>query len=158
MADAENTDLWSKPVGELPLQKPLIVHEDTSIQSCINSMQEQHIGCTVVTDENDAMVGVFTERDVMVEYIGTPLSGETPIKEVMTPNAYSISPGMMVSEAIDFFGAHKIRHLPVCSEDRKLIGLLSIRVLTNYIAEHLPEDVLNLPPTADVVSQQPEGA
>ena len=158
MANAEKADLWSKPVKELPLQTPLVVRENTPIQACINSMQEQHTGCAIVTDENETMTGVFTERDVMVEYIGTPLSGETAIKEVMTANAYSIRPETTISEAIDFFGEHKIRHLPVCSQDRKLIGLLSIRVLTDYISEHLPEDVLNLSPTEGVVPPQAEGA
>lgn len=158
MANEEKSDLWSKPVNELPLQTPLVVNEQTPIQTCIEAMQQQHSGCTVVVDDNDAMTGVFTERDIMVEYIGTPLSGDTPIKEVMTANAYSILPETKVSEAIDFFGAHKIRHLPVCDEQRKLIGMLSIRVLTDYISEHLPEDVLNLPPAEGVVSQQAEGA
>jgi len=45
MANAEKADLWSKPVKELPLQTPLVVRENTPIQSCINSMQEQHTGC-----------------------------------------------------------------------------------------------------------------
>jgi CBS domain-containing protein len=158
MADTEKPDLWSKPIKELPLQEPMVVREETTIQVCINMMQEQRTGCAIVVDENEAMTGVFTERDVMVEYIGTPLSSETAIKEVMTADAYSIPPEMTVSEAIDFFGEHKIRHLPVCTPEKKLIGLLSIRVLTDYIAEHLPEDVLNLPPTEGAIAPQAEGA
>jgi len=163
MADKANIEasthqaIWSKPVSSLPLQEPLVIAEETSLQSCVEQMQERRIGCAVIVDEGGTIAGIFTEKDVMVKYIGTPLSGQTPIKEVMTPKTLYLQPESTISEAIDFFGEHHIRHLPICRQRRNLAGLLSIRVLTDYIAEHLPEDVLNLPPQEGIVSQEAAG-
>ncbi len=159
MADAKpNQDFWDTPVKELPLQDALIVREDASVKSTIDAMQERKTGCAVVLNESDEMTGVFTERDVLVKYVGTELSGDTPIRKEMTPNAIYIEPDKTVSEAISFFGKNSVRHLPVCIDRKDIAGLLSIRVLTDYISEHLPEDILNLPPQPGVVSQNMEGA
>jgi len=148
---------WSKPIGNLSLQQPLVVLETTAVAACIDGMQEQNIGCAVVVDETEHVTGIFTERDVMTKFIGTSLDSETPVREVMTPNALCLDPDATVSDAIDFFGKHKIRHVPVCRRKQDLSGLLSIRVLTTFIAENLPEHILNLPPQEGMVSQEAAG-
>ena len=158
MPNAKNQPFWEKPVASMPLQKPVVMTERDSIKDCIQAMQDNHTGCVFITDETHTMTGIFSERDVMVKYIGTPLGGDTPVKEVMTSNILTIDPEATVSQAVYFFGKHHIRHLPVCKEKNKLVGLLSIRVLTNFIAEHLPEDILNLPPQHDIVSTEADGA
>ena len=158
MPNAKNKPFWEKPVAAMPLQVPVVMMEGDSIKDCIQAMQDNHTGCVFITDESRTMTGIFSERDVMVKYIGTPLSGDTCVKEVMTGNVLTIDPDATVSQAVDFFGKHHIRHLPVCKEKNKLVGLLSIRVLTNFIAEHLPEDILNLPPKQDIVSTEADGA
>ena len=149
---------WSRPIGNLPLQQPLVVSEGTSVAACIDGMQDQSIGCAVVVDETEHITGIFTERDVMTKFIGSSLDSETPVREVMTPNALCLDPDASVSDAVDFFGRHQIRHVPVCRQKQDLSGLLSIRVLTNFIAENLPEHILNLPPQEGMVSQEAAGA
>ncbi|MCH9021249.1 MAG: CBS domain-containing protein [Planctomycetes bacterium] len=158
MPNAKDKPFWESPVAAMPLQVPVVMSEADSIKDCIKAMQDHHTGCVLIADENKVMTGIFSERDVMVKYIGTDLSGETPISQVMTSNVLTIDPDATVSQAVDFFGKHHIRHLPVCKETNKLVGLLSIRALTDFIAEHLPEDILNLPPKHDIVSTEADGA
>ena len=31
---------WSRPIGNLPLQQPLVVSEGTSVAACIDGMQD----------------------------------------------------------------------------------------------------------------------
>ena len=42
-------------------------------------------------------------------------------------------------------------------DDGNQVGLLSSRVILRYIADHFPEEVLNLPPVLDQVMPRPEG-
>jgi len=158
LSDKELLPFWSRPVSSLTLQDPLILQEETSVKDCINQMQARKTGLVVVVDDQERMTGVFSEKDVLVKYLDTPLSGDTPIKEVMTSNALYRTPETTVAQALDFFGENQIRHLPVLDRERKVTGLLSIRVLTDYISEHLPESILNLPPKDGVVSQEAAGA
>ena len=158
MSTKEVLPFWSRPVSTLPLQEALVIQEDATVKSCIDSMQQRNTGCVLVVDDHGHMTGVFTEMDVLAKYINTPLSGDTPIKKVMTLDALHRYPETTVAEAMDFFGKHKIRHLPIINRnDGQIRGLLSIRVLTDFIAEHLPESVLNLPPKDGVVSQEAAG-
>lgn len=158
MSDKKLLPFWSRPVSSLTLQDPLILQEETPVKDCIDQMQARKTGLVVVVDDQERMTGVFSEKDVLVKYLDTPLSGDAPIKEVMTSNALYRTPETTVSQALDFFGENQIRHLPVLDTERKVTGLLSIRVLTDYISEHLPESILNLPPKDGVVSQEAAGA
>lgn len=158
MTDKEKLPFWSRPLSMLTLQEPLIIQEDATVRSCIDSMQERDTGCVVVVNDAGKMTGVFTEKDIMAKYINTPLSGDTAIRKVMTADALYRDPDTTVAEAMDFFGEHHIRHLPIVEKDGRIAGLLSVRVLTDFIAEHLPESILNLPPKDGVVSQEAGGA
>ncbi len=158
MSEKEALPFWSRPLSSLPLQDPLILQQETPVKQCVEQMQARKTGLVVVVNDQKEMTGVFSEKDVLVKYLDTPLSGDTPIKEVMTPSALFRTPDTTVAQALDFFGENHIRHLPILDAEHQVVGLLSIRVLTDFIAEHLPESILNLPPKEGVVSQEAAGA
>jgi len=149
---------WSKSVQGLSLQAPLVIQEGASIKSCISAMQDRNIGCAVILNEKGALSGIFTEHDVMNKFVGTDLSGDSPIKQIMSENVFHLEPEATVADAVDLFGEHHFRHVIVARKRRDIVGLLSIRVLTTFIAENLPKDILNLPPQTDAVSQEAGGA
>jgi CBS domain-containing protein len=43
----------------------------------------------------------------------------------------------------------KRRHLPVTDPNGKILGIISIRDLLAHVAEHFPDDFVNLPPDPD---------
>ena len=137
---------WKEPVGNLPLQKPVVLRPTSSISEAIAAMQKRKTGCVLIQDSDGNLVGIFTERDVMGKFVATDLSGDTPVQQVMTPDPITLPPDTSVSKAINFFGEKDFRHLPICGEDRKVLGLLSVRVMVDFMAENLPGEVLNLPP------------
>ena len=158
MSEKESLPFWSRRISSLTLQEPLILQEATPIKECIEQMQARKTGLVVIVDDQEKMTGVFSEKDVLVKYLDTPLSGDTLLSEVMTSNALYRTPETTVAQALDFFGENQIRHLPILDKEHKVVGLLSIRVLTDFIVEHLPENILNLPPKEGVISQEAAGA
>ncbi len=147
---------WEEPVGNLPLQKPVIEKVDSTIVQAIKSMQKNKTGCVLINNNKNELVGIFTERDVMLHFVGTDLGGETPLSEVMTEAPITLTPETSVAEVIKFLGQKKFRHLPI-GEDGKILGLLSVRVMVDFIAEHLPHAILNLPPEEGLVSKDTVG-
>ncbi|MBW2421027.1 MAG: CBS domain-containing protein [Deltaproteobacteria bacterium] len=82
-------NLLREPLSELPVEKPLIVSPTTTVTDAVRAMQGGHRGCVLVTDdgtETSRLVGIFTERDVLLRIVGKGRNpAALPIREVMTP-------------------------------------------------------------------------
>ena len=154
----QKTDFWSVSVGHIPLQTPIIVTEDTSIEATIRDMQTKKTGCVLVINKDKALSGIVTGRDIMEKFIATDLAKSTPIGKFMSRKVLSLSPDTLISDVVIFLGKTSIRHIPICHDPKNILGLLSVRNLITFIAENLPEEVLNLPPYGERISTETFGA
>lgn len=148
---------WKQSVENLPLKKPIIVSQNEAVANCIREMQTQARGSVLVADDAGTIIGIFTEHDVMQKYIGTPVAPTAPVKDVMTPNPIMLAPKQTVVEAAEVIRQSQKRHFPVGNDPRHVIGLLSVRNLVHFLAENLPQEVLNLPPDNANVAKSPGG-
>jgi CBS domain-containing protein len=148
---------YNEKIGLLPLQKPIILSEDTPLNKAIKEMQKCDTGCVLIKNGERRLIGIFTERDVMKKFIGTSLDPKTPIREVMTSDPVILSPDATVQETIQFLGEKQIRHLPIGINTERIVGLLSVRVLVDFLADHMPEEILNLPPDTTVLPRYTDG-
>src|SRR5262249_40419322 len=100
----------------------------------------------------------LTERDVMRRVLagGRPLT--TPVSECMTPDPVTVSSKESIRTAIERMEKGGYRHLPVLDERERLVGLLSIKRLVHYLAEHFPATVYCQPPDPRSVPARREGA
>ena len=57
-------------VEALGTHAPVEVDTQTSLAKAIRQMNSHQIGCVLVTDETDRLVGIFTERDVLMRVAG----------------------------------------------------------------------------------------
>lgn len=55
------------------------------------------------------------------------------IKDLMTPNPISVSPGASVAEASELMEKHGIRHLPVLDDQGQLVGLMTRTTLSKAL-------------------------
>lgn len=89
-------------------------------------LAEYQIGALVVV-ENEKMVGIFSERDYAREVILKGRSSKTTeIYDVMTHNVVSGKPSDTVQDAMRVMTSRNFRHLPVVSDDGKVVGILSL--------------------------------
>ena len=115
----------------------------------VDAMKAKGRGAVCV-EENGALVGIFTERDVVSRLDHTDaLWSHVLVKDVMTPHPTIVHPTASLAEAIRLFVQGKRRHLPIVDEHGALSGLLSVRDILSYIASKFPEDMMNLPPNPD---------
>jgi CBS domain-containing protein len=91
---------------------------------------------SVVVLEGDALAGIVTERDLvnLVAEGGDPKT--TTVGQRMTRNVDTVGPRSDIAEAAEHMARLKIRHLPVV-EDGRLVGIISIRDLTNWAVHEL---------------------
>lgn len=105
-----------------------------TVMDAINKMNEHGIGALVVT-EDDRVVGMFTERDVLRRVVGSDRSPtEMFVAEVMTREVVCTGAGEDLDEVRAVMKNRRIRHLPVCEGDGRLVGLISMGDLNAYDA------------------------
>jgi CBS domain-containing protein len=156
MTKRKKATFWSEPIGKVDLQTPAIVPSGTSIIDSVREMKNNHIGCVLVVDAKKKLIGILSNGDLMHNFVGTTLTGDTPVDEIMTTNPASVQTSLTVQEALEIFDSSRFRHLPVL-KGSKIEGILSVRGLMTFISEHLPHQVMNLPPDSSLVASRPSG-
>lgn len=128
-----------------------------TVAEAVALMRRERVGCLLVTD-GPRVVGIFTERDLMARVLaeGKPL--DTPVRECMTADPVTVLPKDSVGVAVRRMEEGGYRHLPVLDEQGRPVGILSVKRIVHYLAEHFPGTVYNQPPDPGVVQQQREGA
>ena len=103
------------------------VKPDTKIQDVVKLMSENHIGCVPVCDNNNDVCGIITDRDILLRSVACNKDAKsTPISEIMTANVCTCDENENINEAQDKMGKNQIRRLPVCDENNKLVGILTL--------------------------------
>ena len=147
---------WSEPIGKVDLQHPAVVSKGTTIIDAVKEMKYNQIGCVLVIDADQTIIGLLSNGDLMHEYVGSTLPGDTPVETIMTKDPFIASPELTVQEALEIFHSEPFRHMPILNGE-KIEGILSIRGLMAFIGEHLPIEVMNLPPDSSLIAARPSG-
>jgi signal-transduction protein with cAMP-binding, CBS, and nucleotidyltransferase domain len=103
------------------------VSPQASVFDALKLMAEKNLGAVMVVDENNQMIGIFTERDYARKIVlKGKTSLETPISEIMTSEMVTISTDQTLEECMNLMTKWHIRHLPILEKGR-LIGMVSMR-------------------------------
>jgi CBS domain-containing protein len=115
----------------------------TTAFQAIASMNDRRIGSLVVIDHYE-LVGIITERDVLVRLIAAELDVKTTrVGHVMTRQPITASSNTTVAEAMRIMTDRRCRHLPIC-DDGQLQGLISIGDLTNWVVREQERRIRDL--------------
>ncbi|HVW28959.1 MAG TPA: CBS domain-containing protein [Polyangiaceae bacterium] len=96
-----------------------------TVYTAIEKMVKHNIGALVVV-ENDALVGVITERDYLRRIaVEGRTSKTTPVAAIMSVRPATVTPNTTVQQCMQIMTDRRIRHLPVMSNGR-LAGIVSI--------------------------------
>jgi CBS domain-containing protein len=116
-------------VLDVILNKGDLVHSigpNESVLDAVNKMNQFKIGCLMVMD-GDHVVGIFTERDVLRRVIGEGRNvHEVTVGEVMTSEVVCCGPNTDLDDVSAIMKTRRVRHVPVCDDDGKLHGVVSI--------------------------------
>tara|TARA_A100001015_G_scaffold89501_1_gene99590 strand:+ start:42 stop:497 length:456 start_codon:yes stop_codon:yes gene_type:complete len=118
--------------------------ENTSVDAAVCEMNRLRIGSLMVKNAPGQVVGIFTERDVLVRVVASGLDAKaTPVRDVMTTEFRSIQPESTVEEAMQIMTHRRVRHLPIL-KDGALCGMLSIGDVTRWLLEISTMEAENL--------------
>jgi CBS domain-containing protein len=97
-----------------------------TVLDAVTRMVEGNVGSLLVM-EGGRLVGIVTERDYLRR---VTLEGRderiTPVKEIMTREIAYVTPATSIEECMAVMTERRIRHLPVLSEEKQVVGIVSI--------------------------------
>jgi CBS domain-containing protein len=125
------SDIWSVP-------------PDASVYSAIELMADKQVGALLVT-EAGRLVGIISERDYARKVILKGRSSkDTFVHDIMTPSPITVDMCTSVHDAMQTMTQRHIRHLPVVDSAGKVLGVLSLGDLVNWIISSQDEHIEQL--------------
>ncbi|MFN3398486.1 MAG: SIS domain-containing protein [Sulfurimicrobium sp.] len=105
------------------------VHAEASLSAALLEMTEKGLGMTAVVDDQEHILGLFTDGDLR-RHLDSPLDiRTTPIREIMTLNPLTIGPERLAAEAVQFMEQRKINGLLVADDTGRLVGAFNMHDL-----------------------------
>lgn len=102
---------------------------DDLLRDALLEMSRKGLGTTVIVDEAERVLGVFTDGDLRRALDRQVDVHTARIAEVMTHRCKTIAPGTLAAEALRMMQQYKINALPVVNSTGKLTGVLNMHDL-----------------------------
>ncbi len=111
-----------------------IAEPNEKLSHAARKMETQDIGSLPVV-ENGELVGMLTDRDIVVRGIGHQKSfEELLVRDVMSDECIWCVENEDLNDAVRIMEQNKIRRLPVMDDKKAIVGLLSVE----DVARHAP--------------------
>ncbi|MBF7071965.1 CBS domain-containing protein [Glaciecola sp. MH2013] len=112
-AVTDANSMWlHKPLCEVSQVKPIALAKTDSIQSAAALMCEKAISSVLVI-ENNALIGIVTDRDLRNRVVAAGLDMQLPVEHVMTTQPAYLTKNKTLFDAVLLMSERSINHLPV---------------------------------------------
>lgn len=107
------------------------VKEDASAIQIAKQMKQENVGIIPVCNDKGEILGVITDRDLVLRWLATEKGLNSDRKEVlkagdiMSKNIVCTSPDMNTHHAALLMAKNQVRRLPV-TQNGKLVGMLAL--------------------------------
>jgi CBS domain-containing protein len=96
-----------------------------SLKDVGRMMRDGDMGAVPIVD-GGKLVGIVTDRDIVVRCIALGKDAETPIAEAMTTELFTVEPDDFVFEAVRLMGDKQVRRIPVVGDSGELAGIIAM--------------------------------
>ena len=112
-------------------EKIYLVSPNQTIADAAALMAKADVGSLPVGD-NDRLIGMITDRDIVVRAVARGLGSDTPVRVVMTEQIKYCYDDQGVSEVAQNMADLGVRRLPVVNREKRLIGFVALSNITSF--------------------------
>lgn len=105
------------------------VKQNVLLKTALIEMTEKKLGLTTIVDDEDHLIGIFTDGDIRRFFESNKDMHTTYIKDLMTVSPLTISADSLALEALNLMEAKKITSLIITKEDRTVEGVIHMHDL-----------------------------
>ena len=112
-------------VQDVMTTRPRAVTPQTPLSEVAEVMESEDVGAVPIV-EGDRLVGIVTDRDIVVRAIakGKDPRG-MPAAEASSRELVTVNPDDELSDALELMARYQVRRLAVTAEDERLVGVVS---------------------------------
>ncbi len=100
---------------------------EMSLQDVAKLMKDKDIGVLpIVETGTNKLLGIVTDRDIVVRAIADAKESTTKVSDVMTTELFTAKPDDFAFNAIRTMGEKQVRRVPIVNEDGILQGIVSM--------------------------------
>ena len=114
-------------ISECMCKDICFVKPDCNAYDASRIMCENHIGCIPICDDNKKVVGIVTDRDILLRAVACDKNVKTtPVSEIMTTNVYTCKCDADINQAQNLMAQNQIRRLPITDDSDRVVGILTM--------------------------------
>lgn len=121
-------------IRELMSRDVVLASPRQTIGEVAQMMAARDIGFMPVGDR-DRLVGMVTDRDIVVRGVAAGKGPDTPVSEVMTQDVKYCFEDEDIDHVVTNMGVNQVRRLPVMDRNKRLVGVVT---LADAALEHDP--------------------
>lgn len=125
MTEAESTAISRMKCREIMTKSVRAAGPDATLREVAAMMRDGDMGAVPVVD-GGKLIGIVTDRDIVVRAVATGKAADSKIAEVMTTELFTVTPDDFVFEAIRLMGDKQVRRIPVVNNDGSLAGIIAM--------------------------------
>ncbi|HRI02143.1 MAG TPA: CBS domain-containing protein [Pyrinomonadaceae bacterium] len=125
MTEAETSAISRLRASEIMTKNVRTATRNASLGDVASMMRDGDMGAVPVVD-GGKLIGIVTDRDIVVRGVADGKTADTAIGEVMTTELFSVAPDDFVFEAIRLMGDKQVRRIPVVDADGSLAGIIAM--------------------------------
>jgi CBS domain-containing protein len=149
----------NEPVREIMSRGVVTLSNKASIGETIEVMSSNHVGAIPLVDNDDKLVGIVTERDIVLSLSGV-ISKET-VADYMSHKVFTTTPGTPLEGACKIMVRNGLRRIPIIGGEadiskasKKLLGILTSTDVIRFLNAKELFDKLNSNLATDVLKTQ----
>lgn len=128
-------------VREIMSGRVHVVDANASLRDAAQIMQREDIG-SVPVSENAKLIGMVTDRDIVVRAVAQGKQDKTTVREIMSSGVKYCFDDDTVDDVARNMSELGIRRLPVVNRDKQLVGFVSLANISSAGDSSATEDLL----------------
>ncbi len=136
------TDAKTITIGDVMTKSVISVDAALTINETAKMMEDAKVGAVIVMEDN-APVGIVTDRDFSVKVAAHAYQITEPVKQIMSSPLFSINSDESIRIAADLMHERKSRKLPVI-DDGNVIGIITATDIVNLLSVSVEDDMRDM--------------
>lgn len=125
MSETETTAISRMRASEIMTKNVRYASPEASLREVAAMMRDGDMGAVPIVD-GSKLIGIVTDRDIVVRAVSEGKTADSPISEAMTTELFTVTPDDFVFEAIRLMGDKQVRRIPVVKTDGSLAGIIAM--------------------------------
>ncbi|MEP6850224.1 MAG: CBS domain-containing protein [Acidobacteriota bacterium] len=125
MAEEQTSARARQRCSEIMTKNVKTSTRETTLREVAAIMRDSDVGAVPVI-ESGKLVGMVTDRDIVVRSIADGKNADATVADAMTTELFTVRSDDFVFEAIRLMGDKQVRRIPVVTEKGELAGIIAM--------------------------------